>query len=153
MNQSLPSFSHFTSLLLLCILPFMVRLKSAVVPYQFCLSLEVSELSFFPSYQYLCSLCIFFQGHLIFFSFFLFFNLHNLFSHFFSCTTLAPCLSGNYTPSFPRCQIPAQTGSASHLSGFRHRVRQDVSPAAQPLSPQPGDHAWMAASCFGRVSP
>lgn len=148
MNQSLPPFSHFTSLLLLCIFPFMVRLQSGVVPYQFCLSLEISKLSFFSLPTTIFVHFAFFSGtpspsptHVFFF-------LSTIFSHFFSCyhTCLLPLRQLHpILPPTPGCQILVQTGSASHLSGFQHRVRQDVSPASPATCRLPGQattHEW-----------
>lgn len=58
----------------------------------------------------------------------------------FSLVTMlcsGPRLSGNYTPSFPSCQILAQTCSASHPSSFQCHVQLAGCPASLPTARQP----------------
>lgn len=98
----------------------------------------MSKLSFVPvyTYQYLCSLSVFIRARL--FTFLC--SVHNL-SLFFTCYHALPCpclcLSGNYTPSFPCCQILAQTCSASHPSSFQCHVQLAGCTASLPTAKQP----------------
>lgn len=135
MNQSLPPFSHFTSLLLLCIFPFIVKIEICSCPLSV-LPITLNEQAL------ICSLptsifvrFVFLLGH-----FFLpiFFCSQSLV--IFSLVTIlcpGPHLFGNYTPSFPCCQILAQTCSAPHPSSFQCHVQLAGCPASLPPARQP----------------
>lgn len=106
-NQSLPPFSHFTSLLLLCIFPFIVKIEIC------CRSLSVLPITWNEQAP-ICSLptrtfvhLMFLSGH----SLLPFFVLFTIFSVFPLVMVLFPrlCPFSNYTLSFPCCEILAQT--------------------------------------------
>lgn len=112
MNQSFPPFSHFTSLLLLCIFSSIVKIEICSCP------LSVLPITW-NEQALICSLPTSIFVHFVFLlgHFFLpiFFCSQSLV--IFSLVTMlcsGPRLSGNYIPSFPSCQILAQTCSASH---------------------------------------
>lgn len=110
---------------------FMVRLQYLVGPYQFCLSLERSKLSFFPSYQYLCSLCIFIGAT------FFFFLLFTVFSHFFSfyyTFPLPPLWQLHPVLSPLPNSSPDKFRTASERSPAQHQAR---CLASCPASPSP----------------
>lgn len=135
MNQSLPPFSHFTSVLLLCIFPFIVKIEICSCP------LSVLPITW-NEHALIYSLPTSIFVHLVFLSghgFLPFFVLFTISSTFSLVTTLCPCLclSGNYTPSFPCCQILAQTCSASHPSSFQCHVQLVGCPASLPTTRQP----------------
>lgn len=85
MNQSLPPFSHFTSLLLLCIFPFIVKIEICSCPLSV-LPITLNEQALICSLPTsICSLCVFI-GALFFAYFFLF----TIFSNFFTCYHTLP---------------------------------------------------------------
>lgn len=135
MNQSLPPFSHFTSLLLLCIFPFIVKIEICCCP------LSVLPITW-NEQALICSLPASIFVHLVFLpghGFLPCFVLFTISSIFSLVTMLCPCLclSGNYTLSFPCCQILAQSCSASHPSSFQCHVQLVGCPASLPTDRQP----------------
>lgn len=130
MNQSLPPFSHFTSLLLLCIFPFIVKTEICCCP------LSVLPITW-NEQALICSLPTSIFDHLVFLPGHGF--LLTVSSVFSLATMLCPCLclSDNYTPSFPCCHILAQSRSASHPSSFQCHVKLAGCPASLPTARQP----------------
>lgn len=143
MNQSLPSFSHFTSLLLLCIFPLIVKIEIC------CCLLSVLPITR-NEQALICSLSTSIFVHLIFLSghgFLPFLVLFTIFSVFSLVTILLP-LPLPFQHLHP--VLPPMRNSNPDVQHHIQAVSSAMCNllAAQPLFPQQVNHAWMVASCF-----